>query len=337
MDATLYTGDGSTSRSITGLGFSPDLVWVKCRSNAESNVLSDIVRGANKQLFSNSTSAETSNTNEIQAFNSDGFDVGNNGRTNNNGFTYVGWAWDGGTSTVSNTDGSITSSVRANASAGFSVGTYTGTYTVQPTTLDTVGHGLNAAPGLIITKSTSATSNWHVWHSALANNEYIRLNSTNAKATLSSGAGGTLATAPTSSVFPTYFIGGSNNGPSDDLVFYCFAPVAGYSAFGSYTGNGSTDGPFVYTGFRPVFILFKNTNDTVNWRIIDTVRSTINVMDDYLSPNTSDAEIASSVNQLDILSNGFKLRGTSGGTNGSGNTMIYAAFAEHPFKTARAR
>jgi hypothetical protein len=330
MDATLYTGDGSTSRSITGLGFSPDLVWVKCRSNAESNVLSDIVRGANKQLFSNSTSAETSNTNEIQAFNSDGFDVGNNGRTNYNGFTYVGWAWDGGTSTVSNTDGSITSSVRANASAGFSIVTYTGTGSNA-----TVGHGLGAAPSLIITKSRNNAYNWTVYHSSLGINQYLWLDSTAA----ASSSTGYWNTAPTSTIFG---VGNNNTGSSgSNLVAYCFAPVVGYSSFGSYVGNGSaSDGPFVFTGMRPRWIMVKRTDSTEQWYINDAARDDYNVTGKSLRAQSSGAEASTggaNSSTWDILSNGFKLRDAGAGTNASGGTYIYAAFAESPFAYARAR
>jgi len=325
MDVVIYTGDGSTSRSITGLGFSPDLVWVKCRSNAENHVLSDIVRGANKQLFSSSTSAETSNTNEIQAFNSDGFDVGNNGRTNFNSFTYVGWAWDGGTSTVSNTDGSITSSVRANASAGFSIVGFTDTGSAC-----TVGHGLGAAPELIIVKFRGATGNWSIYHKDLGNTKRLRFTT---EAALGPDSGFWNNTSPTSTVFSL----GSSLVASTTQIAYCFAPVDGYSSFGSYTGNGSTDGPFVFTGFRPRFILLKTTTRSGDqWIIQDTSRDRSNISDTYLFPNSSNAEGTAS-GGIDILSNGFKLRDTSGSYNASGDTYIYAAFAEYPFKTARAR
>ena len=336
FDAKLWTGTGS-SRSITGYGFSPDLAWIKSRSDAYVHYLVDTVRGAQKRLSSNNTNAEATNSQSLTAFNSDGFDLGNEQAVNENSDTFVGWAWDAGTSTVSNTDGSITSSVRANASAGFSIGTYTGTYTAQPSSLATVGHGLNAAPGLVITKSRGG-SNWHVWHSALDNDEYLRLNSTNAKATLSAGAGGSIATAPTSSVFPTYFLGGSNNGPSDSLVFYCFAPVAGYSAFGSYTGNGSADGPFVFTGFRPKWLLIKKYDAGANnWYILDTERDTYNTAVNDLYADIANAENSFTGATFDILSNGFKVRTTEGSLNSNGASVLYAAFAEHPLKTARAR
>jgi hypothetical protein len=343
FDAVTYSGNGTT-QTITGINHSPDFVWIKCRNDSVGHQLFDQVRGAGKSLLSNTTEAERTNHiyGYLSAFTSDGFTVtagsSDDFEVNGSTETYVAWNWDGGTSTASNTDGSITSNVRANASAGFSIGTYTGTYTAQPSSLDTVGHGLNAAPGLVITRSRGG-SNWHVWHSALDNDEYLRLNSTNAKATLSTGAGGSIATAPTSSVFPTYFLGGSNNGPSDSLVFYCFAPVAGYSAFGSYTGNGSSDGPFVYTGFRPSLVVIKRTDAANDWNVQDHKRTAYNDQQTTsLQWNTSSSESDIGTDyRRDILSNGFKLRNTGTETNASGGTYVYLAFAEHPFKTSRAR
>ena len=327
MDVKLYTGNSGT-QTISGLGFSPDLLWIKSRSVAYSHRLFDTVRGVTKALYPDLTEAEgaAQGTNEnLTAFTSDGFSLGSASgidAINNNNVTFATWAWDGGTTTATNTDGSITSNVRANASAGFSIISYTG----DGSGTDTIGHGLNDAPSLVITKSRGTTGSWRVFTDVGGTWKLGNLNNTDAfvNATVS---------APTSSVFS---IDGNSNASTTHIA-YCFAPVSQYSAFGVYTGNGSSDGPFVFTGFRPRWILIKNSDTSEYWRLYDTERSTENVMGDMLMPNDSSAEVTSSVNILDALSNGFKLRGTHSSTNGSGNTIVYAAFAEHPFKTARAR
>jgi hypothetical protein len=323
FDVKLYTGNGST-QTISGLGFSPDFVWLKARSGAFIHGLFDAVRGTGKGLTSNTTDAETTYA-AVTSFNSDGFTNGVD--FNASSTTYVAWTWDAGSSTVTNTAGSITSNVRANASAGFSIVTYTGTGANA-----TVGHGLGVAPSLVICKSRSNTvGNWGVWHTALLGTEYLLLNTTGAKATLAAAWN---STVPTSTVFSVGTDVGVNNNGGLQLA-YCFAPVAGYSAFGSYTGNGSADGPFVFCGFRPRWILVKNTVGTNNWQLFDTARNEYNVADKYLQPNTSSAESSSSV--LDIVSNGFKIRDSLSNWNGSTNQIVYAAFAESPFQYARAR
>ena len=331
MDVALYTGNGS-SQSITGLGFSPDLVWLKSRNATDWHLLTDTVRGTTVSLATNTTNADLNfGTQGVSAFNSDGFSVGNEAGFNRNGTTYVAWTWDAGTSTVSNTAGSITSQVRANPSAGFSVVTYS---TGASSGNQTIGHGLNVTPSLIIHKVYSATSNWWVYHASTTNtvSKYIQLNSTNATADNVLSMWG--AALPTSTVF------GANVGQllasNQSAVAYCFAPVVGYSSFGSYTGNGLADGPFVYTGFRPRWILIKvSAGDTGNWWMYDSARSSYNLADLGLYANSSIAEFTS--NGLDMLSNGFKIRTANGNTNGSGYTFIYAAFAENPFQYARAR
>jgi hypothetical protein len=328
MDAKLYTGNGST-QSITGLGFSPDLVWVKRRNLSGDHQIYDIVRGANKGLSSNLTSAEWQYTGGLSSFDSNGFSVGSLGGLNGNNDTHVGWAWDAGSSTVSNTDGSITSSVRANPSAGFSIVTYNGTGSNA-----TFGHGLNAAPELVIVKSRSDAQNWAVQHSALGPTYYGYLQSTNAFSTTSGGPFWN-NTAPTSSVVN---VGTDNdtNGSGKTYVAYCFAPVAGYSAFGSYTGNGSADGPMVYTGMKPALVICKKTSASGrNWLILDSARSPSNVVNDRLYADSNGAEDNADV--IDFLSNGFKIRSTTGDLNDSSATYIYIAFASNPFKTARAR
>ena len=324
MDVALYTGNGST-QTISGLNFSPDLVWIKNRSTTDNHKLTDTVRGATKELESNTTDAEVTNADGLTAFNSDGFDLGADVEYNTNTESYVGWTWDAGTSTVSNTNGSITSSVRANPSAGFSVLTAT-----VPSAGGTIGHGLNATPGFIIGKNRdSGGTNWGVWHSSINTNQYLLLNNTSSTLTNSGIFNGV-----SSSVFT---IGNSWTTATHSHVFYCWTPVEGYSSFGSYTGNGNANGPFVYTGFKPRWIMVKSTG--VNgWVILDTARDDDNLANKQLIPNLSNAE--DTVNQYfwcDILSNGFKLRTTGTPSNANGVNFIYAAFAEHPFKTARAR
>jgi len=329
FDVKLYTGNGST-QTVSGLGFSPDLVWIKSRASAYEHVLHDAIRGANKQLFSSLTNAEQSDTNQLTAFNSDGFTLGNNstgvGGVNYGTGGYVAWAWDAASSNSTNTSGTITSTVRANATAGFSIVTYTGTGADA-----TVGHGLGAAPSLYIVKSRSIADGWYVYHSSLGNTKYLRLNATNAEATLNiwNNAG------PSST---TFSIGGTN-GPAGNgvtYVAYCFAPVAGYSAFGSYTGNGSSDGPFVFTGHRSRWLMVKRTDVANEWTILDTARSTYNEAKAELYPSASAAEGANG-GPVDINSNGFKLRTTASNWNTSSGTYIYASFAEFPFAYARAR
>jgi hypothetical protein len=337
MDVVTYTGNGGT-QTISGLEFSPDLVWVKSRNSSTWwHVLTDAVRGGGYFLHSNSTSAEDGGgTSLVTGFTSDGFTLNNspNGTVNNSGDTYVAWAWDAGSSTVTNTDGSITSSVRANPSAGFSIVTYSGTNTVA----DTVGHGLGVTPSFVIIKNRTNAYSWPVRHVYYASNQNQYLNSdvgtTNVGGTQYGGIG-TL-----SSTTLGFLAGSSNainvNAASNDYVAYCFAPVEGYSAFGSYTGNGSAaDGPFVFTNHRPRWILLKRTDTTSNWTIIDTAREGYNVDNDPLYANLSSAE--GTTDLADILSNGFKLRSAGASVNASAGTYIYASFAEQPFALARAR
>jgi hypothetical protein len=328
MDAVLYTGNsGSQPITLPG-GFSPDLVWLKSRSNAYYNHLIDTVRGSNKVIWSNLTDAEQTSGTEITSFNSDGFTLGSGTGVNGSGSTYVGWCWDAGTSTVSNTQGSITSQVRANASAGFSVVTYSGNSSAG----STFGHGLGVAPQMVFIKIRNGSDNWSCYHASLGNNKLIQLNNTNAAFTSSDFNN----TSPTSSVFS---LGGGfgNNSSGYNYVAYCFAPVVGYSSFGSYTGNGSTDGPFVYTGFRPRWVMIKcSSASAIYWVIMDAVRNSYNVVNGRLFPNTSDPEYTNN-DAMDFLSNGFKFRTVDATWNGSGNTYIYAAFAEAPFQYARAR
>jgi hypothetical protein len=342
MDVALWTGNGGSTQTISGLGFSPDFVWIKSRTNAEifiSHWLFDTVRGVEKGLISNLTSEEITDSRTLTSFNSDGFSLGNNA-LNLSSIPYVGWAWDAGSSTVTNTDGSISSQVRANVSAGFSVVTYTGNGTDGAT----VGHGLGVAPGFIIIKQRVAGPgsdlyNWNSYHSSLGATKFIALNTTDAANTLPLFNN----TAPTSSVFSLGSSSGGfnnvNNASGVTYVAYCFAPVEGYSAFGSYTGNGSADGPFIFTGMRPRWILIRSTSSSRDWLLYDTARGVYNEnVEGPLQPNTSGtAYTNSSYTPFDMLSNGFKPRAATTNFNASGETHIYAAFAESPFQYSRAR
>jgi hypothetical protein len=322
FDTLLYTGNGS-ARSITGLGFNPDLVWIKERNAAADHALYDAVRGVEKRLESNTQDIEVTSDGGVTAFNSDGFSLGTLAQVNTNNDTYVAWAWDAGSSTVTNNSGSITGAqVRANATAGFSV------VAVTKTGTGTVGHGLGVKPELIILKSRADVDAWYVHHSALAANQSLFLNTTGATATSNGYWNNTL---PTSTVFS---VGSAI--PNSNLIVYCFAPVVGLSAYGSYTGNGSSDGPFVYTGFRPRFLMIKVTTTTNVWLMLDAARDTYNVVFKNLNANSSDAENTLS-NWVDLLSNGFKIRNATDNAINTSNTYIYAAFAESPFNYARAR
>jgi len=341
MDATLYTGTGTTQVIVNAGQFKPDFVWIKARNDTQYHVLQNSNTGAGKTLFSNTTTAETGNAGDfISSFNSNGFTVNTTylGGTNNTvdtlNNTYVGWQWQAGQgSSSSNTSGTITSTVSVNATAGFSVVTYTGNNTSGAT----FGHGLGVAPKMIIVKDRSgAGQNWAVYHASIGNTGGLSLNLTNSTITAS---GWWNNTSPTSTLIT---LGGSTgsdwyttNKGSDTYVAYCWAEIAGFSKFGSYTGNGSTDGPFVFTNFRPKFIMTKRTDTTGNWLTLDTARGTYNVVGPYLNPNVSDAE--STYSGWDILSNGFKLRNTDAGINASAGTYIYMAFAENPFKNSNAR
>jgi len=332
MDATTYSGNSST-QSITNSGsMQPDFVWLKNRSSATYHWLTNAITGTSKQLTSNATDAESSYTQILTAFNSNGFTVGTDGDVNANGSSYVGWQWKANGTGVSNTNGTITSTVSANTTAGFSIVTWTGTGVNNAT----VGHGLSVTPAMIIVKSRTQTYNWDIYHQSLGITATLTFTTS---ATRNVNAFGT--NNPTSSVFSVYT--NYTNDSGANYVAYCFSAVSGYSAFGSYTGNGSTsnDGPFVFLGFRPKFIMGKRSDSTGGWWMFDTSRSTFNLTDDYFYAQSSDAEFVDITTlNIDILSNGFKVRsGSSPSTwiNASGGTYIYMAFAENPFKISRAR
>jgi hypothetical protein len=341
MAAVTYTGNGTASTAITasssnsgnnplGVTFQPDLVWIKSRSATTNHNLFDTIRTATNYLISNSTAANASNANTLTAFNTTGFTLGTDAGSigvNVNAATYVAWEWNAGSgSSVSNTSGSITSTVSANTTAGFSVVGYTGTGANA-----TVGHGLGVAPSMVIVKSrVSTVANWPIYHPTVGAGNYVLLNTT---AAATAGATVWNSTAPTSTVFSIGTAAGVNTN-TDTYIAYCFAAVDGYSAFGSYTGNGSADGPFIYTGFRPRWIMIKNSGSIGSWTIADTSRTTYNAVTARLFPDLTNIE-DTSVTIFDVVANGFKLRSTTGNT--SANTYIYAAFAENPFKYARAR
>jgi len=336
MAATTYTGTGA-SQNITNAGsFKPDLVWIKSRSTVGDTEAYDSVRGATKYLLTDSTVAEGTIAQSLTAFNSNGFALGtgSGGNDNTNGTTYIGWQWQAGQgSTSSNASGSITSTVSVNATAGFSVVTYTGTGANA-----TIGHSLGVAPKMVIVKLRSgAGENWNVWHTSLASTTYrILLNTTGAVDTTSPTIWSSGGINPTSTTF-TVGTSAGTNGSGSTYVAYCWAEIAGFSKFGSYTGNGSTDGPFVYTGFRPRWVLWKRSDSVGDWILQDTSRSTYNASDTVLYPNLSAAESVGGGYPFDILSNGFKMRTAASYANANSGTYIYAAFAENPFANALAR
>ena len=330
FSTTLWSGNGTDDRDIVvdGTGMQPDWVWIKERSNAGYHFTFDSVRGATKNLHTNVTQAESTQANALQAFNSNGFEIGTDGDINNSGDTYVSWNWLAGGSASSNTDGDITSSVSANTTAGFSIVSYTGNGTAGAT----VGHGLGSALDMYIIKRRSATEHWQVYHSgntSAPETDYLQLSTTEATVDATTRWNDT---APTSSVFS---VGNhaSVNGSSDTYIAYCFAEKKGYSKFGSYTGNGNADGPFIYTGFRPAWIMTKISSGADDWQVCDNKRDPDNAVFSQLMPNSSDAQNDGDA-KVDFLSNGFKIRKSGGSWNGSGSTFIYMAFAEAPFVTS---
>jgi hypothetical protein len=331
FDATTYTGNGSTQSITNGGGFQPDFVWMKIRSLSYDHTLQDSIRGTTKYLNSNNTAAEDTATTLLTSFNSNGFSLGSSGNVNQNSQTYVAWQWKANGTGVTNTAGSITSTVSANTTSGFSVVTYTGNGSSG-----TVGHGLGVAPSMIIVKNRSTTADWPVYVGGVTSaTEVMRLNSTTAKLT---GRSEWNSTLPTSTVFS---VGNDSavNTNGNNYVAYCFAAVAGYSAFGSYTGNGSSDGPLIVTGFRPAFVMIKRTDSSTgaDWGIHDAKRSPYNTTTLHLNANLSSAEGDYSSTANDFLSNGFKIRGTDSYHNTNGATYVYACFAEVPFKYSLAR
>ena len=324
-----YSGDGNSTQAITGVGFKPDWVWIKCRSNAANHNLWDIIRGTSKYLISNSNSAESTDATLFSSFDTDGFTVGNGGIINDSGRTYVAWNWLAGGTASSNTDGSITSSVSANTTAGFSIVSYTG----NGTSGATVGHGLGVAPSVVWVKNRSNVDPWTCFYSVLGNGKYIELDASSPAQT--PGVAGRWNNTDPNSTVITFGNDDDVNGNTENYVAYCFAEKKGYSKFGSYTGNGSTDGPFIYTGFKPAFVLGKRTDSAGGWWLSDNKRSNgFNLNDEYLIADSSNAEQNDGSFASDFLSNGWKARATNGNFNASGGSYIYMAFAESPFTTS---
>ena len=338
FDILTWSGNGAVDRAITGLEFQPDFTWIKSRSNAVNHWLMNSVNGARKGISSNNTGAEQAFDQanfDFESFDSNGFSVSPPyyAHVNTSGHTFVGWNWKGNGTGSSNTDGSITSTVSANTTAGFSVVTYTGNGGTG-----TVGHGLGIEPKMVIIKNRSQADGWYVWHTSNSAGVfgYLFLNDADQLRSSTPQFG---STVPSSSVISltrnTYDWA---NASGENYVAYCFAEVEGYSKFGSYTGNGSADGPFIYTGFRPAFVIIKSATEARNWLQYDTAINTYNQSNTQLFPNLSNAEYTSGTYAgLDILSNGFKLRNNDTSGNNSGQTMIYMAFAENPFKNSNAR
>ncbi len=333
FNTKLYTGTGS-SLAISGLNFAPDLTWIKGRSGATEHVLTDSVRGVTKELSSNDVGAEETVAQGLTAFGSDGFTVGTDGSYNTSSATYASWNFKAGTSFTNDASatgiGSIDSTGSVNTTSGFSIISYTGTGSNG-----TVAHGLNQALDMVIVKDRTngaGNTNWNVFHSAntSASETYVlALNETGAT---SDSAIYWNDTAPTSSVF-SVGTAGQVNFNTDNYIAYCFHSVQGYSKFGSYTGNGNADGIFVYTGFKPAFVIAKCSSAVSQWGIKDIARNPYNVLDKSLFTNLSNAEETN--REMDFLSNGFKLRSNAAGDlNDNGSTYIYMAFASEPFTTS---
>jgi len=319
FEAKLYTGNES-NLNITGLDFAPSLVWIKDRTTDHSNCWYDSVRGVQKRLQSNNTEAEGTDAQGVTAFNSDGFTIGNSSSVNQNNDSFVSWNWKAGGSGSTNTDGSVNSTVSANATAGFSIVEYN----TAGSGTQTVGHGLNSAPTFIITKPAQNTESWYVYIPTGVGSS-LRLNTTAAAISSTPYAG-----TPTDTLFS---INNGIIGGYSDVISYCFTDVKGYSKFGSYVGNGNADGTFVYTGFKPAWVLIKPSSTTGSWYLFDSTRNSFNVTNSRLKVDGSEAE-SSNIDTLDIISNGFKLRDTNAAWNGSGTTYIYICFAENPFTTS---
>ena len=319
FDTRTYSASGAGS--ISDLNFQPDFIWFKNRTLVGDSGLFDAIRGVTKYLISSSTSAGlTGNgSNDFTAFTSNGFNYGASSQLDTGAGIPVTWCWKANGTGSSNTAGSINSTVSANTTSGFSVVTFTGTGANA-----TVGHGLGSVPKMIILKSYGGSTNWIVYHNSIGNGKALSLNTTAAE---SADAGYFNSTTPTSTVF-SLGSDGFSNGSGQTMVAYCFAEKQGYSKFGSYAGNSSLDGPFIYTGFKPAFVMFKKFNAASYWSISDNKRVGYNGDTPILRPNTT--EIEADIGDFDLLSNGFKIRSNTGNVNGVNNSYIYMAFAEEP-------
>ena len=322
FNTKLYSGNGGT-QSITGVGHQPDFVWIKERSSTSDHSLFDAIRGTTKIIKSSTTDAEITRATSLTAFGTDGFTLGDNAGVNENSQTYASWNWKANGAGSTNYDGSINSTVSVNTTAGFSIVSWTGSNANA-----TIGHGLGSVPKMIIVKNLATATSWMVYHATQGATKFLRLNTTDAVGT---GSTPFNDTTPTSSVF-SVGANGDTNGSSQAMIAYCFAEKQGYSKFGSYTGNGNADGHFIYTGFKPAFLIVKRYDaGGYFWHMYDNKRSSSggsNIIDDVLYPQNNHAEYSG--DKLDFVSNGIKYRSANGDINGSGGSYIYMAFAEAP-------
>ena len=320
----LWTGN-DTAQTITGIPFAPSFVWIKNRSTAESHTLANTLIGANNFLKSNATSANNTNTEFVKSFTSDGYTLGSADEVNNGSNNIVGWNWKANGAGASNTDGSTdTIKTSASTASGVSISTYTGTGSAA-----TIGHGMGVAPTAIWIKKTSATEQWFCWNQGLtAAGGFIKLDTDGATSTNNSAF-------PWNPQATTFGLSGdgATNADGVSYIAYCFAEKQGFSKMGSYVGNGNADGPFIYTGFKPAWIMIKSATTAESWMLFDNKRLGFNPDNDYLLANATDVEPADE-EVLDIVSNGFKPRVTAGTLNTSGQTYIYMAFAEEPLVTS---
>ena len=314
FNTKLYTGTGS-SNGVTGVGFQPDWVWIKCRDDSHNHQVFDVVRGVHKRLRTDTNGAETSSSESLKSFDSDGFTLGTQANVNNSSNTFAAWNWKAGGTGSANNDGSIATTVSVNTTAGFSIVKYDSTNTNG----STFGHGLGTTPGLIIIKNLDDAQNWLVYHKGLGTSKYLFLSTTAAEASTSTWIAVSNTTFTMNNTFAS-----SNNG--DNFIAYCFAEKTGYSKFGTYTGNGANDGAFVYTGFAPSVVIFKVTSTTNNWNIFDNKRPGYNLNTSRFFPNLSNAEQVGTA-EIDLLSNGIKFRNTNDNYNGSA-TYSYIAFGQ---------
>ena len=316
FNTKLYTGNGGT-QSITGVGFQSDFTWIKRRDAGNNHRWTDAVRGVEKEIYSDGNWSEDTRTNGLTAFSADGFTIGNSSGYNGSGGTFASWNWKANGAGSSNTDGATNTTVSVNTTAGFSIVKWTGTGNAT-----TLGHGLNAVPKFWIIKNLEQAEDWRIYHHSLGNTKKLELNNNEAEASDISYWNNT---SPTSSLM-TVGSSNANNGGSRNMIAYCFAEKTGYSKFGSYVGNGNADGAFVYTGFKPAFVMVKEYGQTGNWLMWDN--TTPNWNRAYKMANEPDAENTADNVSIDLLSNGFKFRGTAGDSNGSGNNIIYMAFGQ---------
>ena len=319
FNTKLYSGTGAI-QTVSGVGFEPSMIWMKSRTNAGNHQVTDQVRGLTKYIRPNATNAEDTKTNAITAVNSDGFVLGadSSNDINASGQTYASWNWKANGSGSANSDGSINSTVSVDTTSGFSIVSYTGTGSNA-----TVGHGLGVAPSMIITKSLVATQEWCVYHKSLGATKYLFLNETSAEQT---GSVYWQDTAPTSSVFSIGASGPTNS--TSAMIAYCFSEIQGFSKFGLYEANGNSDGPFIYTGFKPAFVMIKAKGQTESWYILDNKRPGYNTNNYYLNPNTTSAEGTSTTLANTLCSNGFKINNADTSMNTSGQGYIYMAFGQ---------